>query len=360
MHDGSARPDGHGTTDHRAAPPAGRLVAVAGAVVLLAGLRVAEAVMVPLAFAIFLAAVFWPLQRRLAQRLPAGVAALLTLLAVLAVLALLVGAFSLAIDTVIDNGRPYFAQIEQLLRDVRAWLEAQGIPVAGGDDGGGEHLRTGALGAVQTSVEVVSSFVLILALFVLGLLEVMDYHAKLTAIAGPRADRWLAAVRRVTDDFQRYIVVRTLVGLITGVATGLVCLLAGLEFAFVWGLINFLLNYIPTIGSIIGVIPPVLFALVQFEGAGHALVVLAGVGGVQLLMGNWIDPLLQGRFLRLSPFVVLLSVVFWGWLWGIAGAFLSMPITVAVVIAARQSERTRWLSTLLADHEDDTAANPTS
>jgi len=335
-----------------------RLVAVAAVVVVLAGLKAAGAVAVPLVFALFLAAVFWPLQRRLKQRLPAGLAAVLTLLAFLAVLAVLVGAFAAAIDTVADDGQPYFTQIEHLIGDVRGWLDARGIPVAGGPQGGGDELRTRALAAVEGAFGLVSAFVLVLALFVLGLLEVMDARHKLTAIAGDRAERWLAAVRRITDDFQRYIAVRTLVGLITGAATGAVCLALGLEFALVWGLINFLLNYIPTIGSIVGVVPPVLFALVQFEGAGRALAVLAAVGGVQLVMGNWIDPLLQGRFLKLSPFVVLLSVVFWGWLWGIAGAFLSMPITVAVVIAARQSERTRWLAILLGGEPPPDAGVP--
>jgi predicted PurR-regulated permease PerM len=322
------------------------LVVLAGLLVL----KVAEPVLLPLTFAIFLVAVFWPLQRRLQRRLPAALAALTTLLVFLAVLALLVGALVFAVDRVVDHGAPYFQEIEDLMHGARAWLEARGVPVAADD--GSDELRTRLASLFGGTLAVVSSFVLVLALFVLALLEVVDYREKLRVAHGGEPEAWLAALHRVTDDFQRYIVVRTLAGLITGVATWLVCLLAGLDFALMWGLINFLLNYIPTVGSIVGVIPPVLFALVQFDDPGRALLVLGGVGGVQLLMGNYVDPLLQGRFLRLSPFVVLLSVIFWGWLWGIGGAFLSMPITVAIVIATRQSPRTRWIATILADVQE--------
>jgi predicted PurR-regulated permease PerM len=98
----------------------------------------------------------------------------------------------------------------------------------------------------------------------------------------------------------------------------------------------------------VGVVPPSLFGLVQFSGWEAALVPL-GVAGVQLLMGHFVDPLLQGRYLALSPYVVLVAVTFWGWLWGVAGAFLSMPITVGIAVACQQSERTRWLATFLAE-----------
>jgi predicted PurR-regulated permease PerM len=102
----------------------------------------------------------------------------------------------------------------------------------------------------------------------------------------------------------------------------------------------------------VAVIPPVLFGLVQFQSIPMALLVLLGVGGVQLIMGQYIDPLLQGKYLALSPLVVLLSVTFWGWLWGIGGAFLGVPLTIGVVITCRRFARTRWIATLLARLED--------
>jgi predicted PurR-regulated permease PerM len=87
-----------------------------------------------------------------------------------------------------------------------------------------------------------------------------------------------------------------------------------------------------------------------------ALLVLLGVGGVQFVMGQYIDPLLQGKYLALSPLVVLLSVTFWGWLWGVAGAFIGVPLTIGIVITCRHFERTRWIATLLAEVNDEQRA----
>ena len=108
-----------------------------------------------------------------------------------------------------------------------------------------------------------------------------------------------------------------------------------------------------TLGSLVAIFPPVLFAFIQFDGFTMPLLVLAGVGGIQLVMGQFVDPRLEGKYLELSPLVVLFSVAFWGWMWGIAGAFIGVPITVALVIACNQFERTRWIAALLADVDQD-------
>jgi AI-2 transport protein TqsA len=184
----------------------------------------------------------------------------------------------------------------------------------------------------------------------LGLLEVPEFREKLTrSLAQDEGERWFESLRRIITDFQIYIVVRTVIGLITGVLIWLLCVLVGLDFAFLWGFINFLLNYIPTLGSIIGVVPVSAFALIEFGIGVEALVVLLGVSGIQIVMGIYLDPLLQGRQLSLSPLVVLFSVTFWGWLWGVPGAFIAIPITIALVIACDQYDRTRWIAVLLAD-----------
>jgi hypothetical protein len=112
----------------------------------------------------------------------------------------------------------------------------------------------------------------------------------------------------------------------------------------------------PTIGSILGVLPPALYALAQSDGGmGLALLSLGVIGGIQLIMGNYIDPLVQGRVLSLSPLIVLFSVAFWGWMWGVAGAFIGVPITIATVLICRRFESTRWIATLLAETEDSRA-----
>jgi AI-2 transport protein TqsA len=154
---------------------------------------------------------------------------------------------------------------------------------------------------------------LILAFFVLGLLEVHEFRDKLEqGLPAVEGKRWFESFKRIVTDFQIYIVVRTVIGLITGVLIWLLCLIMGLDFAFVWGFINFLLNYIPTLGAIIGVMPVSAFALVEFGIGVKALLVLLGISGIQIVMGIYLDPLLQGRQLSLSPLVVLFSVTFLG------------------------------------------------
>jgi AI-2 transport protein TqsA len=155
----------------------------------------------------------------------------------------------------------------------------------------------------------------------------------------------------ITNDFQRYMVVRTGIGLVNGVLIWLAAWLLGLEFAFIWGFTSFLLNYIPTIGSVVAVIFPVLFALAQGDGSLPWLTLLV-FGGIQILLGVILDPLIEGHYLAPSPLVVLLSVTFWGWVWGIPGAFIGVPLTIFVIITCKQFARTQWIATLLSDVEE--------
>jgi AI-2 transport protein TqsA len=329
-----------------------RLIAVIAVVLVVGALKIAATVAMPLAFALFLVAVFWPLQLRLEQHLPRGVAMLIALLVFLAVIALFVASFWWSGQLLADSSDEYRQEFQQLYDALRPMLE----PLTGA--GGPAEDATAKVSDFAPNVllalsDWVFSFsgalVLIIAFFVLGLLEVHDFRDKLAhALPADENARWFDSLKRVVTDFQIYIVVRTIIGLITGVLIWLLCLIVGLDFAFIWGFINFLLNYIPTLGSIIGVVPVSTFALVEFGIGIKALLVLLGVSAIQIVMGVYVDPLLQGRQLSLSPLVILFSVTFWGWLWGVPGAFIGIPITIAIVIACDQYERTRWLSVLLA------------
>lgn len=320
--------------------------------VLLYLLKLSAAVTLPLAFGVFLIALFWPLQRRLMKHMGAGPAVLLTLGVVLLVLALFGAAFWYSMDQIAQQGGAYRAQLEQYMEQARHWANARGVPLPE---------ATGTAGAppgiakrfASNTFSLVGSVVLVIAYLLLGLLEVPDFRKKVSRATGKRGTRVVDAAHRIAHDFQRYLVIRTGLGLLNGVLAGLFCWLVGLEFAFVWGLLTFLLNYIPTIGSIVATLPPLLFALLQFGVSWQVPVVLAGIGGLQLVLGNYVDPLVQGKYLIISPLVVLFSVAFWGWIWGIAGAFLGIPITVAIIIACKQSARTRWIATLLVDDQED-------
>ena len=192
---------------------------------------------------------------------------------------------------------------------------------------------------------------LIAALTVLGLYEVHDFRARaVRAFQEPRrGEELIAACREICVRYQGYLWAFTVTAVIQGVVVWLFALLVGLEFALVWGLIAFLLNYIPTIGSVVAIVPPTLFALIQFDGLGRPLLVFLGLAAVQLICGNYVDPLIQSKYLSLSATAVLFSIVFWGWLWGIGGAFIGVPLTMGLVIAAEQFPGTRWMARILSE-----------
>lgn len=315
-------------------------------------LKAISPVMVPLALSIFFVAVLWPLHWWLQERVGRKLATLTAAAAFLLLFMVFGLALWLSLEVVANVWPEYadrFARYQQQLRDL---LEQFRLADPAQEAGRSELERASQV-LFDTSARILSAaagFTLVLAFLVFGLWEALEFKERFRQIV-PEADvdRWLSVVHRITNDFQRYILVRTVVGLISGALVWLFSLAIGLDLAFIWGLANFLLNYIPTLGSIVAVIPPVVFGLVQYESLGMALLVLFGVGGAQLIMGQYVDPWLQGKYLSLSPLVVLISVVFWGWLWGIVGAFISVPLTILVVIACEQFERTRWIAIMLAE-----------
>lgn len=335
-----------------------RLLAVLTVVAIAFALKATAPVSLPLAFALFLMALAWPLYRWIEERTAAGWAVLGSLLALLLAAGLFVGAIWLAAAPVLERAPRYADSPGAVIEDAREWARDHGLPVGAPQSGdaaesnGSAPAGTSMRSLADRMTSLGGGIVLVLAFFVLGLAEAHDFRRKLETATGSRADRrWKEPLTTVITGFQRYIVVRTGTGLVTGVACGLYAWAIGLELAVVWGALNFLLNYIPTLGSIVAVLPPTVFALGE-HGSQMALLTAAGIGGIQLLVGNYIDPRIQGKYLQLSPLVVLLSVAFWGWMWGIAGAFIGIPLTVALVTGLDQFEETRWAATLLSRNEE--------
>jgi AI-2 transport protein TqsA len=126
----------------------------------------------------------------------------------------------------------------------------------------------------------------------------------------------------------------------------------GLDLVLVWGVVNFLLNFIPIVGNIIGIIPPTLYALIQFQSLWWTIVVFFGFAVLQIIISNVVYPTLQGRGLSIPPIVILVSLAFWGWLRGIAGALLAVPITAALLIVCERFCSTEWIARLHSSRED--------
>lgn len=173
---------------------------------------------------------------------------------------------------------------------------------------------------------------------------------KLVSLSRNRTERQSATevFVRIRDSVEQYLWVQTLTGLMIAAASWLIMTLIGLDNAVFWAFLIFIASYVPIVGGAIGILAPPLFALVQFEGVWPAIVVAAGLGGVQFVVGNVILPRMQGDSLNIDTVVVLLSLAFWGAIWGVPGMFLSTPLTVITMVICAQFEGSRWLAVLLS------------
>ncbi len=158
----------------------------------------------------------------------------------------------------------------------------------------------------------------------------------------------LSILTHVQEDIQTYLWIKTLTSTLTGVVSYFVLKMVGVDFAAFWAFSIFMLNFIPTVGSIIATLFPAMLALIQFDTFAPFLVVLIGVGAIQVVVGNVLEPKLMGNSLNVSPFVVMMSLTLWGSIWGIPGMFLSVPITVMMLIVFAHFERTRYIAVMLS------------
>ncbi|MBX2849195.1 MAG: AI-2E family transporter [Acidiferrobacterales bacterium] len=196
----------------------------------------------------------------------------------------------------------------------------------------------------------ISNIFLVLIYVLFLMLEQGTFTKKITAIFPNKEKRSsiLSILSHAQEDIQTYLWIKTLTSSVTGVVSYLVLLAVGVDFAGFWAFTIFLLNFIPTVGSIIATLFPALLALIQFDTFLQFFIVLVGVGAIQVMVGNFLEPKLMGNSLNLSPFIVIISLTLWGSVWGIAGMFLSVPITVMLLIIFAHFKGTRYLAILLS------------
>jgi len=181
------------------------------------------------------------------------------------------------------------------------------------------------------------------------LLERGRLEPKIDRLAGApvEADQIKNAIADISESVRRYLWIKTILSVVTAGISYAVLKALGVDFAETWALLIFLLNYIPSIGSVLGVVFPALLALVQFETLWEFFVIAVLLAGTQFIIGNVVEPRLMGRSMNLSPFVVMASLAFWGMIWGVIGAFLSVPMTTAFVIVCSHVPSLRWIAILL-------------
>jgi predicted PurR-regulated permease PerM len=157
-------------------------------------------------------------------------------------------------------------------------------------------------------------------------------------------------IKKIDKSVSNYIAVKTLISLITGMLSYFVLLIVGVDAPLFWSFLIFVLNFIPSIGSLIATLFPTIFAMLQFGEITPAILVLAIVGAIQLIMGNLVEPRIMGTSLNISPLVVFLTLALWGVMWGVTGMLLSVPITVIIIIIMSEFPDTRPIAVLLSRH----------
>jgi len=177
-----------------------------------------------------------------------------------------------------------------------------------------------------------------------------SFTKRLVAQLGKKnAEPVLESLQKINLSVQQYLGLKTLISFLTGALVTIVLTVFGVDFALLWGVLTFVLNFIPTIGSIVATLPPIAITLFQYGSIGKTLIIAILLLCIQLLVGNFLEPKMMGRGLNLSPLVVLFSLIFWGWLWGIPGMLLSVPLTAAIRIGMEQIDATKTLAVLISN-----------
>jgi AI-2 transport protein TqsA len=348
--------------DHENPPrPSGermlRLSALVCAVILtLAALALAQSVITPVAFALFIIAVVWPLQRRLQRRLPQLLAVLITAAVALCAIAigcwLIVWGFGRIAQWVIANA----TRLQGLYLHAADLLERRGLYAA--ELVAQQFNMAWIIGVVRgigASLQGIVSFALVTFIFViLGLLELEPLGRRLSSLgsgargAGALGSEAVDAAAEIAGRLQTYMLVRFGMSVLTGLGFWAFTAAYGLDLSREWGVIAFVLNFIPFIGSFIATLLPTVFAAAQYAALSPAIVMFIGLNVVQFVVGSYIEPRLTGRAVSLSPFMVLFAVFFWAMLWGVAGAFIGVPILIALVSLCARNPATRAIAAALS------------
>ena len=344
-------------------PGARYLLMGASFVIVVAGLREGQTILLPFALALFLAVMSMPVMFWLQlRRVPAPLAIALTMLVMGALFGALIMLGTQAVGDLQDQIPRYRAQSVALYDSWKvslstlSGLELEELSVLDLIDPGAAATWFAATAASVLAFLGNMALVLLIMAFVLG--EAMVFPFKFRAIVGPREGERRRATaglvandrRRVTKivrEVQAYLGIKTLVSLATGLSIGVLAWLLGLDFPILLGLIGFVMNYIPTVGSLLAALPALFLSVLQFTSVGHLLMVGGGYFAINMVFGNLIEPNLMGKRLGLSTLVVILSLLFWAWVWGPVGALLAVPLTMIVKIMLENTEDLRWVAILL-------------
>ncbi|MBN2364981.1 MAG: AI-2E family transporter [Calditrichaeota bacterium] len=326
------------------------ILTLAAFVIVIAGMKAAASLLVQFLFALFIAVVcfspfFW-LQRK---GIPKSISLIIIIVGILVIGFIIGTLIGTSVNQFTNDLPAYESMLEAKTTSLMNWLTESGIQIPREQWINSFSLKEplqligNIVGAFSN---ILSKMVLILIMALFILMEAADFPAKLRSISR-KPDQSQANFMEINENIKKYVGIKSLLSLFTGIAVALLLLLLGVEYPLLWGLLAFVLNFIPNIGSIIAAIPAILLSLV-LQGYSTALLVTAGYLLINFIFGTFLEPKMLGEGLGLSTLIVFLSLLFWGWVLGPVGMLLSVPLTMIVKIGLENFEDTRWIAVLLS------------
>ncbi|MEA3374211.1 MAG: AI-2E family transporter [Campylobacterota bacterium] len=329
-------------------------IVAAAVIIVLAGIKTASSIIVPLLLSVFIAIILSPLFEWLkSKHLPDALALTLVItffIGLVSLVAMLVGNSAQDFS---DNLPLYTQQLEARFSGIVTNLASWGI---GLPEGGLKQLfdpnvAVGyAAGMLKGMGSALTNSFVILLMVIFMLSESRDFVQKIVRMDGEAIGQF----EEVADKIKHYMVLKAVISLGTGVTVSVMLMVIGVDYAFLWGVVAFLFNFIPNIGSIIAAVPVVLLAFIQLDAISAGIVAI-GFLVINTLFGSVIEPKVMGKGLGISTLIVFLSLIFWGWLLGPVGMLLSIPLTIMAKIALDARPNTRWVAMLLGAAEEEKA-----
>ncbi|NND64981.1 MAG: AI-2E family transporter [Gammaproteobacteria bacterium] len=327
------------------------LLHIAAAVIILAGLKAAQGIIIPTLVALFIAIVCAPPVYYMNRRgIRGSLAVSLMILAIILFFGLIVMIVGSSIDDFTSELPRYQARVQTMTQAAIEKLKGWGVPIKNGNllDHVDPSVAMGFIGTLLGSLgTILSNLFLILLLVIFILFESFQLPLKFRhAVKSKTAEQTFEHFGEFATSLNRYLGIKTIISLVTGAVVAFALWLLNVDFPLLWGLLAFLFNFIPTIGSILAAVPVILLALVQL-GWQSAVWVMLVYATVNVVMGNGIEPKVMGKGVGLSTLMVFISLIFWGWVFGPVGMLLSVPLTMSVKIALQVNPDTRWIAKLL-------------
>jgi AI-2 transport protein TqsA len=313
-------------------------------------------VLIPLIFAFLL----WFLVRKIRtvidkvkvikNRIPSWIKNLTISLFLFSILSIISNALSSNIISIANSYKKYEANIESITAEINRIFNINLIDLAKGYSTSLD--LESIFGAIFNSLTFILGNAFIIIIYTLFIfLEEVNFKDKLRAMFKTENHyiKTTSTLDKIEKSITDYIGLKTLISLITGVLSYVVLVIIGIDSPFFWASLIFICNFIPTIGSLIGTAFPAIFSLIQFGEFTPFIMILLFIGTIQIIIGNILEPKLMGNSLNISALVTIISLSFWGYIWGITGMILSTPITVIMVIIFAQFEKTKAVAILLSD-----------